>query len=99
MNDFDSELHEDLFKLIILVSNEWGLPQLIDEYNMNHFIKKLYSFQFNDRSLCDEEFEGWVGSHAYPLYYSGGQFKVAKVESLIHDQRIKFRFMSEVDDD
>lgn len=57
---FDSDLHEDLFKLMILASNDWIIKErelLVDYWT------KYYHFQFNDRSIVEDQYVWcqWTG--------------------------------------
>lgn len=55
---FDSDIHEDLFKLFILASNE-RLFKGTDYWSIGD-VHYMHSFQFNDRSIAPVEYEGWV---------------------------------------
>jgi len=94
--DFNNELHDDLFKLFILASNEKNdsdtYPFSIKEW-MNHLIMHVYRFQYLDRSLADVEYEGNVFSVSnFPHEGYKKHYIKSEMNSPYELGKIKFRF-------
>lgn len=81
---FDSELHDDLFKLFILASNDRLYPiEMNDIKFLMNFNVKPFVHQYEDRSLADEEFEAQICT------------RVIGNPLLNHVRKIKYRYMED----
>jgi len=54
-------------------------------------VEHRYPFQFNDRAICEEEFEGWIPRN--PNEYGHAMMTREKVVS--NDRKIKWRYADE----
>lgn len=71
--DFWNEFHCDIFKLLILASNE----RLINNYKDRDWMDiqvSLYVFQLNDRSITESEYEYYVDKEGLKIIKSGDSF-------------------------
>lgn len=96
MSEFNNDLHSDLFKLMILASNDRWLfnNPFVDDYSIDQ-IMDLYLFQFNDRSYHQEEFTGWVSSYGKRSIETTSlvSFEVQMSDNHFHfNSKIKFKF-------
>lgn len=84
-NDWLNEFHEDLFKLFILASNDWNIYD-VDEWSYSfRKLDEIHPFQFNDRAICEEEFEddwfeGEIDDYTVILNYPFCQQVPGKIE-------------------
>lgn len=98
MIEFESELHDELYKLFILSSNNRDIfnNPFLDEYTLSYIIC-FYTFQYNDRSYCEEEFVGYVSDdfnhNLVNNLYSFGRIDNAKGD--YRNNKIKFKFVDE----
>lgn len=54
-----------------------------------------YGNIWNDRAICEEEFEGWMTDYEFNCAKKGMAFFSARFKDKIFKNKIKFRFISE----
>lgn len=94
---FNDELHEDLFKLMILASNGRRLSYFEGsekEYKIKMFIGFRYWFQYEDRTIADVECEKWIRTWSLNNLISNneGSIYLEREKSVYAKYKITFKF-------